>query len=106
MTTKRELEKIALELLLREDEVSDEINYGDVERDRVQNEIATVVKEYKELKDRQEKIDFVLLCVNECNHDIDSFYVNFMNLIDEMAKEIGYDIHSKTYGEVQYEEET
>lgn len=106
MTTKRELEKIALELLLREDEVSDEINYGDVERDRVQDEIATVVKEYKALKDRQEKIDFVLLCVNECNHDIDNFYVNFMNLIDEMAKEIGYDIHSKTYGEVEYEEET
>ena len=104
--TKRELEKIALELLLREDEVSDEINYGDAERDRVQNEIATVVKEYKAIKDRQEKIDFVLLCVNECNHDADNFYDNFMNLIDEMAKEIGYDIHSKTYVEVEHEEET
>lgn len=104
--TKRELEQRALELLLREDEVSDEVRYGDVERDLVQNEIATVVKEYKAIKDRQEKIDFVLLCVNECNHDTDNFYVNLMNLIDEMAKEIGYDIRSKTYGEVKHEEET
>lgn len=104
--TKRELEQRALELLLREDEVSDEVRYGDVERDRVQNEIAKVVEEYRDLKDKQEKIDFVLECASMCDHDVDHFYVNFMNMIDDMAKGIGYDIHSKTYGEVQYAEET
>lgn len=97
--TKRELEQKALELLYREDETMDEIKYGDVERDRVQQEIANVVEEYKDIKSMQEKLEFVMECIDECYSQDDNtkFFDKFIGLIEKKAAEIGYDISTRDF---------
>lgn len=94
--TKRELEQKALELLYREDETMDEIKYGDVERDKVQRDIANLVEEYKHNKCEQDKLDFVLKCIDKCSSQgSENFYNNFISIIKEKAAEIGYDVSDR-----------
>lgn len=112
--TKRELEKEALDLLLREDETMDEVEYGDVERDEVQRRIQNVVAQYKELLKKQEHLDYVLDILNKVENEVgdtyskgeqdhsdrsfnSSCFLHLWDKIQEDAAEIGYNTNTREY---------
>ena len=111
---KRDLEKRALELLMREDETMDEIKYGDVERDAVQRDIENVVWQYKEVQYRQKQLDFMINLISEAEaeseaeqlpNDVDSesyrahIFDKLMEKIQTLSDEIGYDVKTKEFEE-------
>lgn len=109
----RDLERRALELLMREDETMDEMKFGDAERDRVQMEIESVVAQYKEILERKKNLDFVYNLILESENEaetnkeenVDS-YERLLMKVYELAEEIGYDITQKHSQEKNDEEET